>query len=178
MKGILLKRFYGHDSLYLVIATGIIAAFILLILYPTYRSLGRLDMEIREIKNRIEQQKVILPLYYELDKRSKAAVQGKLPLPAKDKIAQSDIRLIPSIFSDIAADSGTEIISVNPDVTTLTDKSEVISVSASARGDFSRLRDFLVGTGKLPYLRSIERIEIRQEGADKQLDIKMLLDMS
>lgn len=177
MKNILFEKIYGRGTAYLIISTVIIVAFILLIIYPTYRLLDKLDMEIVVVKQRVEKQKIFLPLYYELEKKSKAVVPDKLPLPEKKKFSESDIKLIPSIFKNIAAKSGTEILSVNPDVTTLTDKSDVILVNAATKGDFSKLRNFLIEIGTLPYLKWIERIEIQQKGTDKELRIKMWLDM-
>jgi len=177
MKDILFEKIYGRGTVYFIISTVIIVAFILLIIYPTYRSLDKLDMQIVGVKKRIEKQKVLLPLYYELEKKSKAIVPDKLPLPERKKFSESDIKLIPSIFKNIATKSGTEILSVNPDVTTLTDKSDVILVNAATKGDFSGLRNFLIEIGKLPYLKGIERIEIQQKGMDKELKIKMWLEM-
>jgi hypothetical protein len=177
MKDILFKKTYGRSAVYLVVSTVLIVAFILLVLYPTYRSLDKLDIEIVGVKQRIEKQKSLLPLYYELAKKSKRVVPDELPLPERRKFSESDIKLIPSIFKNIALKSGTEILSVNPDVTTLTDKSDVILVNAATKGDFSGLRNFLIEIGKLPYLKGIERIEIQQKAVNKELKIKMWLEM-
>lgn len=177
MKDILFEKIYGRGAVYLIISTVIIVAFILVVLYPTYKSLDKLDMEIVRVKQRIEKQKVLLPLYYELVEKSKAEIPDELPLPERKKFSESDIKLIPSIFKNIATKSGTEILSVNPDVTTLADKSGVILVNAATKGDFSRLRNFLIEIGKLPYLKGIERIEIQQKAVDKELKIKMWLEM-
>jgi hypothetical protein len=173
----LFEKIYGRGAVYLIISAVMIVVFILLVLYPNYSSLDKLDMEIVGVKQRIEKQKVLLPFYYKLAKKSKAVVPDELPLPERRKFPESDIKLIPSIFKNIATKSGTEMLSVNPDVTTLTDKSGVILVNATTKGDFSRLRNFLIEIGKLPYLKGIERIEIQQKEMDKELKIKMWLEM-
>ena len=177
MKDIMFEKIYGRGAVYLIISIVLIMTFILLVLCPTYRSLDKFDMNIVRVKQRIEKQSVLLPLYYELVEKSKAEVPDKLPLPERKKFSKSDIELIPSIFKKIATKSGTKILSVNPDVTTLTDKSGVILVNAATKGDFSRLRNFLIEIGKLPYLKGIERIEIQQKAVDKELKIKMWLEM-
>jgi len=177
MKDILLEKIYGRGAVYLIISAVIVVAFILLVLYPYYRSLGRLDMEIVRTKRSIDTRKVFLPLYYKLVEKSKSGVSDKLPLPDRKKLSKGDINSIPSVLKGIAIKSGTEILFVNPDVTTLMAEPGFVSVNTTAKGDFFNFRNFLIEIGKLPYLRGIEKIEIQQKGADKELTIKMWLEV-
>lgn len=177
MKDILFEKIYGRGIAYLIISAVGIVAFILLVLHPTYRSLDKLDIEIVEARQRIEKQRKLMPLYYELVEKSKAPVPYKLPLPETRKFSESDIKLIPSVFRKVAIKSGTKMLSVNPDVTSLSDKSGAILVNVSTKGDFSRLRNFLIEIGKLPYLKGIESMVILQKAVDKELRIKVWLEM-
>ena len=164
-----------RSVIYLLISTVIIATVILFVLYPYYKSLNTLNIEIAGIKQRIKTQRELLPLYTKLVEKSGMSAPDKFPLPEKSSLPKNNIDLIPSIFKGLARKSNTEIISVNPDFTTISKGQGSILINATVRGSFSSLRDFLNELGKVPYMRQIEEIEIQQRSADKELKMKLWL---
>jgi len=164
-----------RSVIYLLISIVIVAAVILLVLYPYYKSLNNLDMEIAGFKQRITTQKELLPLYTKLLEKSEMSAPDKFSLPEKSSLPKNNIDLIPSIFKGLARKSNTEIISVNPDFTTISKGQGSILINATVRGSFSGLRDFLTELGKVPYVQQIEEIEIQQRSADKELRMKLWL---
>lgn len=164
-----------RSVVYLLISTAIVAAVILFVLYPYYKSLNNLDMEIAGIKERIKAQRELLPLYTKLVEKSGMSAADKFSLPERSTLPKNNIDLIPSIFKGLARKSHTEIISVNPDFTTISKGQGSILINATVRGNFFGLRDFLVELGKVPYVRQIEEIEIQQRSADKELKMKLWL---
>ncbi len=162
---------------YLVVCVVTITVFILLVVHPSHRSLSRLDKESAGIKQSIDKQKKLLPLYYQLIEKSRMAVSYKLPLPETEKLPEDNIGLIPSIFKEIASKSGADIISANPDLRTLSGKAGSLLINTTARGDLPCLRNFLIEIGKLPYLKGIEELQIEQQATDKELKMKIWLEM-
>jgi len=162
---------------YLVVCVVIITIFILSVIYPSHRSLTRLDKESARIKQSIDKQKTLLPLYYQLIERSRMVVSYKLPLPEMEKLPEDKISLIPSIFKEIASNSGADIISVKPDLRTLSSGAGSLLINATVRGDLPCFRNFLIEIGKLPCLKGIEELQIEQQAADKELKMKIWLEM-
>lgn len=166
-----------RNMVYLVVCVVTITVFILLVVHPSHRSLSRLDKESAGIKQSIDKQKKLLPLYYQLIEKSRMAVSYKLPLPETEKLPEDNIGLIPSIFKEIASKSGADIISANPDLRTLSGKAGSLLINTTARGDLPCLRNFLIEIGKLPYLKGIEELQIEQQATDKELKMKIWLEM-
>lgn len=164
-----------RSMIYLLISTLVLAAVIFLVIYPYYKSLDKLDMEIASIEQHIETQKVLLPLYMELVKKSGASVPDKFTIPERKTLPKNNIDLIPSIFKGVARKSHIKIVSVSPDFTTLSRGQTSILINATVRGDFFSFRNFLIELGKVPYVRQIEEIEIQQRAIDKEFKMKLWL---
>jgi len=95
-----------RSVIYLLISTVIVASVILFVLYPYYKSLNNLDMEIAGFKQRIRTQKELLPLYTKLLEKSEMSAPDKFSLPEKSSLPKNNIDLIPSIFKGLARKSG------------------------------------------------------------------------
>jgi hypothetical protein len=59
-----------RSLVYVACCCTVLAAFIAIVLLPSYRSLGALDHEIEKIESSIETQQVIMPLYMQLLKKT------------------------------------------------------------------------------------------------------------
>ena len=99
-------------------------------------------------------------------------------LPERKALPKENIGVIPSLFKGIARKSGMELVTVNPDFTTLARGGDAILINAVARGDFSSVRKFLVEVGKVPYVKTVEEMEIKQRANDKELKLKIWLQAS
>jgi hypothetical protein len=166
-----------RNMAYLVVCVVVITVFIFLVVCPSHRSLTRLDKESVRIKQSIDKQKTLLPLYYQLIEKSRMTVSYKLPLPEMEKLPEDKISLIPSIFKEIASKSGADTISANPDLRTLSSRAGSLLINTTVRGDLPCFRNFLIEIGKLPYLKGIEKLQIEQQATDKELKMKIWLEM-
>ncbi len=175
MKDKLLNMIPVRNLIYLVICIVIVGGFILLILYPSYKSLNRLEAELTNVEQRIDTQKTLLPLYMKLVEKSEAGVSTMFSLPERKKLTENNLDLIPSVFKEIARGSGTRIVSVNPDFTTLARNKRAILINATVRGNFFNFRKFLIELGKISYMKQIEEIQIQQRAADKEFNLKIWL---
>lgn len=162
---------------YLLICGGVILAFILLAIYPYYKALGGMDMEIRKINVKIDEQKILYPVFQELLKRSRIKEPTRLTLPEKEILSRADTGRILSIFQEIAERSNLEIKSVQPDVDALIDNSEHLMVDVAMRGTFFDFRNFFLQLGELPYLKHIERFQIKTEEDVREINLRIWLSL-
>lgn len=165
----------GRSAMYLLICVVILIIFYLIAIYPYQRSLGAIDVKTAQAVDRIEKQKVLLPLYEEMIKIGEGRVREKLPLPEKKGLSRREIDTVSSLFKKMADKYGMEIVSVSPDLAIMTEESDDIIVSIRLKGEFFDFRKFLVELGGAPFLDRVEEIEIKQETGRKQFYLKVRL---
>ncbi len=162
---------------YLLICGGMVLAFTLLAIYPYHKALDGMDMEIRKVKAKIDEQKILYPVFQELLKRSRIKEPVSLTLPKKEILSRVDTDRILSIFQDIAERSNLEIKSVQPDVDALIDNSEHLMVEVKMTGAFFDFRNFFLQLGELPYLKHIERFQIKTEVDVREINLRIWLSL-
>ena len=162
---------------YLLLCSAGILLFILIGLYPLQSSLNQQDEDMAKLKARIEEQKVLFPLYKELlllEKTQKSDL-SVLPASSKTGLSMDQLGNISFLFKNIAREGSLEALLVTPDVKSLTNNSKSISVLLVVRGDFLKLRRFLFELEKLPYLEHIEEIQIQEAAGGKEFRLKTWL---
>jgi len=162
---------------YLLICGGMVLAFILLAIYPYHKALGSMDMEIQKINAKIGEQKILYPVFQELLKRSRIKEPESLTLPAKEILARTDTDRILSIFQEVAERSNLKVISVQPDVEALINNSEHLMVDVAMTGAFFDFRNFFLQLGELPYLKHIERFQIKTEVDVREINLRIWLSL-
>lgn len=161
-------------SYLLFCALGVLA-FLLLAIYPSHRSIADLDRKIAEAKDRLEEQKILLPLYAELLAKSKTKGAEALQPEAKSGLMQDQIDKISVLLGDVARKSNIETVSVTPDVKSLTGGSALLTVHVVARGNFFSLRQFMLELESLPYMDRMEEIHVQDVSGNKEFKFKMKL---
>jgi hypothetical protein len=161
---------------FLLCSTGILL-FVFLGLYPVQSSLNHQDQDMAKMKARIEEQKVLYPLYQELLLLGKGQKKDSNLLPASSKAGLSMDQLgnISILFKNMAQESSLQAVSVTPDVKSLTTNSKNISVLLVVKGDFLKLRRFLFELERLPCMEHIEEIQIEEAGGGKEFRLKTWL---
>jgi hypothetical protein len=176
------KKWYNilpvKTLIYLSVSIFIVVIFLFVVVYPYYQTLGTLDKEIARMYERAERQKVLLPLYMKLVEKSEASVPDKLLLPSRKALSKNNIDLIPSLIKGIARKSGMQVITINPDLTTLATKKDLLLIYATVRGSFFDMRNFLIELGKVASIDHIEEIDIQQKVTDKECNLKLWLAVS
>ena len=164
-----------RSLIYLLICGAGIVVFLLAGIYPSHRNMVRMNGSIADLKARIEEQKVLFPLYQKL--RENLAPQNSKAQwnPPKSGLSLRQMDNLSPIFSEMAAHCGLEAVEFTPYVKSLTPDSHFLSVGLALRGNLFDLRKFLVELAGLPYLGNIEELDI-QEGSDgKQYFLKLWL---
>ena len=159
-------------ALFLICVGGFLA-FIPLLIYPQQTSLAETDMEIKELKARIEEQKILYPVFQDLLRKAHFKGAKGLPFPKKAKLKQSDAAKIPSIFQNIAKKNHLTPVDVKSDIESLFNSAGYMKIDLAVEGRFFDLRNFMLDLAELPYLEHIERIQIRSIQEMKAADFKI-----
>ena len=165
-----------QSLVFLALGAAAILAFIFLIILPGQRQAAELDREIAALTARIEEQRVLAPIFTTLFAKTKAPATLGLPTPTRVKLSRAEIGGALKHLQELAAAHKMTVRELTPDVNTLTDASGHFLVQFLANGQFMDLRGFLIDIGALPYFESIEEIEIKAvEGNTKDIGLKISL---
>jgi hypothetical protein len=140
---------------------------------PAYWTLTELDVKAASVRQRIEEQKVLLPFYKTLQSTIEQKDSTVLTLPEKGKLAQTNIDTLPVNLNAVAKMSGMSLFSAIPNVSALTGDAKFISVNLVLRGNFINFRKFLINLGGIPYADHIEEIVIQDKADTKEYKLKL-----
>jgi len=153
-------------------AVGILV-FLLWIILPAQRLSAELDRDIQDLQSRIDEQKILSPVFKNLFEKTKTAEPQGLPAPPRIKLTRHEIAGVPKRLQQLAASHHLNVREIFPEVNTLTDGSGRFLTRFSATGQFADLRGFLIDVGALPYFDSIEEIEIRAVEGGREFGLKI-----
>lgn len=165
----------GASIRHIIICAGGILAFIVLAIYPYHKSLVRLDRQITKTESQIEEQMALFPIGKELLKSVMQKETRGLPFPKKAGLDRNNAADISVIFEKIARKSDLEIISIIPDIKSLTEQADLLSVKTVVKGKIFDFREFFIEIGKLPYLEHVEEIQIQPAEGVKEFSLKVWL---
>ena len=161
-------------AILVICAVGILAFFLLIIL-PSQKTTAELDREIAKLTVRIEELRILTPVFHSLLKRAKPAPRSGLPAPEKAKLTHGDMNTISNVFQDIAMRHDLRLEEVKTDVSTMMEDTGYLMMRLRLSGNFYKFRDFLVELGTIPSLEHIEEINIRPVKTARELQIKLWL---
>jgi Tfp pilus assembly protein PilO len=163
----------AQSVLILIVCLVGILAFMLLIILPSDKSAKELDQEIAKLNARMEEQRILTPVFHSLLKRSKMAPPSNLPVPERTKLTHGSIQTISDVFQDIAVRHNLKLEEIKTDVGSMVQNTGYLSMQLRLSGDFYKFREFLVDMGSIPSLEHIEEINIQPLKATRVLDIKL-----
>jgi hypothetical protein len=164
-----------HSLINLLICAAGILVFILLIIIPTQKMSAELDVDIQKLHNRIDEQRILKPVFDNLLKQVKKKGLTNLPVTRKIKLARGDINQISEHLLGIARRCDLDLNDIQTDVKSLNNKDRFLLVRIQATGDFMRFREFLMDLGKIPSLEQIEEIHIRAIEANREFKVNIRL---
>ena len=171
-----ISRVFPPQSLifFLICSAGILV-FIFLIILPSQNSAAELNKNIEELKAKLDEQRILTPVFHSLLKRAKTAPPSALPSPEKTKLPLGDMNSISKEFQDIAMRHNLKLEEVKTDVSSMMEDTGYLMMRLRLTGDFYKFRDFLVDLGSIPSLEHIEEINIRPVKTARELQIKLWL---
>jgi hypothetical protein len=157
-----------------ICAVGILAFFLLIIL-PSQKASAELDQDIERLNTRIEEQRILTPVFHSLLNRVKMEGPSGLPSPEKSKLTHGDMNAISTVFQDIAGRHNLKLEEITTDVNSLMQESGYLSMWLRLSGEFFKFRKFLIDLGSIPSLEHIEEINIVPTKTSKELRLKIWL---
>ncbi len=165
----------AQSFIILVICAAGILAFFLLIILPAKKTAAELDKDIQRLTVRIEEQRILAPVFHSLLKRAKMEGPSELPSPEKSKLTHVDMNAISTVFKDIAGRHNLNLEEITADVSSLTQETGYLLMRLRLSGDFFKIREFLIDIGSVPSLEHIEEINIRPTKTSNELGLKIWL---
>ena len=140
---------------------GVLVVFILLTIVPARRESAALDDQIKKIRSRIEEQKILKPIYQNLLKKAQLEPPEGIGLVEKKKLKKGETETVGSRLSDMAVRSNLTLAQFLPKVETIISGTGLMMVDFTLKGEFINLHPFLIQLCQTPYLEQIEHIQIR-----------------
>jgi len=134
-----------------------------------------LDKNIKQLNTKIETQKLLLPLFQKMLTEIDLKLPEGVAFPKGEKLTQEKAESIVSVFHELAGRSGLKVVEVSPDVESTLNGSGFLLMNVVVKGDFFKLREFLVALGGLPYLEKIEQIKLKNIEGGKEIRLKIWL---
>lgn len=160
--------------LMLLCAAGVLV-FALFVILPARQLETELEGDIAGLKARLEEQRVLHPVFLNLLEKSKTPADPRLNPAARVRLTRGDIASLPRTLAEIAAAHGLRVREIAPDVNTLTDASNRFLVRVSLNGRFPDFRGFLLDAASLGYFEGFEEIEVRAAEGGEELNLKLWL---
>ena len=157
----------------LVICAVGILAFLWLIILPSKETGAYLDQEIQNLKVRIEEQRILTPVFHSLLNRAKMKGPSDLPAPEPKKLTPEELNAISTEFKDSAGRHNLKLEEITTDDKSLMQESEYLQMRLRLSGDFFKIREFLIDLGSIPYLEHVEEINIKSTKTAKELRLKI-----
>lgn len=162
-----------NSIIYILLCLTGILIFIFGGIIPAGIKMRKLVTQTADVKFRIEEQRILVPLSQSLQSKIEQKDSEGLPLPAKGKLGLAMIDTLPMSLRTTARMSGMSLVSAIPNLNDLTGDAQFLSVSVILQGDFVNLRKFLINLGGVPYVQHIEEIYIRQKPDAKEFALKI-----
>jgi hypothetical protein len=168
-------KFSQRSIFYFALLGVVILVIILLMIYPDYHTLAALDKNIKQLNTKIETQKLLFPLFQKMLTEIDLKLPKGMAFPKEEKLTQEKAESIVSIFHELADKSGLKVVEVSPDVESTLNGSGFLLMNVVVKGDFFKLREFLVALGSLSYLEKIEQIKLQNIEGGKEIRLKIWL---
>ena len=159
---------------FLFCGVGVIL-FIFFIIIPNENVADELDQEIDELSGRIEQQRILRPVFESLLKRAKAEYSANLPAIKMEKLNRGDVHSISTVLQDMAGRNDLKIEDIRTDANEIMSDTGHMLMKIHLTGDFMKFREFLMDMGTIPALEQIEEIIIRAIEGNREYILKIWL---
>ncbi len=171
-----IKTILATQSLiyFLICGAGIII-FVILIIIPAQKTSAELDGDIEKLNARLDEQRILKPVFDKLLIQVNKRGVTTLPAPKKVKLARGDIHKISEHLLETARRYDLTLRDIQTDVKALGNNAEFLLLRIHATGDFKKFRAFLVDLGNLPSFEQIEEIQIRAIENSREFKLKIWL---
>ena len=159
--------------IYILICGAGVILFIMFIIIPNQNISAELDQEIEKLNDRIEQQRILRPVFDSLLKRAKKEQSTDLPATKLVKLDRGDIDKVSELLQDMAGRHDLKIQDIRTDANEILNNTGYMLMRIHATGDFMKFREFLMDLGAFPSLEQIEEIKIRAIEGNREFKLKI-----
>ena len=163
---------------YILICSAGIIFFIFMIIIPNQNTAAELEEDTEKLKERIEQQRILRPVFDSLLERAKRENPTQLPATKKVKLELGDINKLTGLLKELASRHNLEIRDIQTDVNAMMSNTGFMMMRINATGEFMKFRDFLLDLGTIPSLEQIEEIAIQAIDQNREFRLKIWLSQS
>ncbi|PID40759.1 MAG: hypothetical protein CR984_01515 [Proteobacteria bacterium] len=157
----------NNPILVVVCALGLFA-FMVLVIYPNYRTLAEQDRQIAALNEEITLRRSLAPIYQKLVKKVRISPSAQLKIPQRKALNTDDTTRLTGLFQGIAATADLVLESVIPDVRDLNQAEGRLKVDVVFRGAFLNLQTLINTIAAQGYVDRIETIQVRSDNSSKK----------
>lgn len=154
------SRIHSSNFLYLGLCFIGIIAFLLVGIYPNLKAIDEIDEEISLLKQKAQEQELLYPVFQKLLVEITHKIPTKLTIPEKRKISHNDLSHINSTFLSLASKNKVSFVHAIPDASNYLEDKGFLTMNVAFTGDFFNFRNLILDICYLPYLESIEKMQI------------------
>lgn len=144
-------------------------------LYPPLREWTRLRRELTAARIRLDDLKILFPLYAELNALDGPGQWPDLKAPSPRGLAGPEVTAIPGRFVEMAGHCGMELGAVSPQVQADGEGHRFLQVDVRLSGPYTALRPLLMALARMPEMERIDRLDIRRESRTEEYAIRVRL---
>jgi hypothetical protein len=160
--------------LVILCAFGLIA-FLVLVIYPNYRSMNDFDRQISALNGEIALRQALSPIYAKLVDQSRIAPSAQLKSPEKTALDIGNTGRLTQLFQRIAATAGLTLESVTPDAQSFDQRSGRLMIEAVFRGDFLNVQPLIYTIVEQSFVDRIHTIQVRCAEENKWIKLTVSL---
>ena len=166
-----MKYLPSRNTFVILVFGGGMLLFVLLAIFPNYISYNDIVHETSRLKYKIEEQKILSPIFEDLSQKAQFQNPGSLPFPSREKLSRDDTEKITPIIRDIVAANNFILEDIDTDIESLMTEPGALKMIVQINGEFQNLRGLLLDLGGLPYLQHIEEIKINSFGEKNKISL-------
>ncbi len=169
------KIFPAQSLIFFLICGAGILVFIFFIILPSQNTAAELDKNIEELEDRIEEQRILTPVFHNLLAKAKAKNPTRLPMTDRTKLARGDMKKISTQIQTLIQRNNLLLKEITPDVNSLRERSGFLLIRLGVTGDFFNFRKFLIDLASIPSMVHIQEIDIRSIEESREMKVKIWL---
>lgn len=165
----------GKSFLLLFIGTTALLAFVLVVILPSQAALQRKGREITAKEAELQERKILYPIYTDLIGRLQAKENRTLPFPEAAALTMEEVNIFLNDFKGMAKRRDMDLLLIIPDFTTMSERPDMLTITATLKGRFGDFRNFLKDLGETAALTHIEEVQINSVPGFKEFRVKFRL---
>jgi hypothetical protein len=159
----------------LVIFGGGIVLFVLLAILPARKESAALDFQIENLENRIEEQRILTPIYESLLKKTQREPAEDIKAIEKKSINRGETEQVVDWFTEMAKASRLKLVNFSPSIETILGNSDHLEIDMTLQGEFINMHPFLLEVCEMPYLKQLKSFQIESDKDIRQIQLRVWL---